>query len=76
MTVLTAPTAQPSLTTPDAEPINLYQLGLLFVVKCRYWSCRAGNQADELELTPQRIDAKAGSTSPCRTGSSRSAHTR
>jgi hypothetical protein len=44
---------------PNTEPINLYQLGMLFVVKCRYWSCRAGNEPDELELTPDRIDARA-----------------
>lgn len=43
---------------PD-DPINLYQLGMLFVVRCRYWSCRAGNEADELALTPERIEAKA-----------------
>ncbi len=45
--------------TNDAEPINLYKLGMLFVMKCRYWSCRAGNDPDDLELTPDRIDAKA-----------------
>jgi hypothetical protein len=43
----------------DAEPINLYKLGMLFVIKCRYWSCRAGNDPDDLELDQGRIDAKA-----------------
>ena len=60
MTLLTAPTVQPATAETDgAEPINLYKLGMLFVVKCRYWSCRAGNDADDLELTPDRIDARA-----------------
>ncbi len=60
MTLLTAPAVQPDTAeTAGAEPINLYKLGMLFVVKCRYWSCRAGNDADDLELSPDRIDAKA-----------------
>jgi len=32
---------------------------MLFVVKCSYWSCRAGNDPDELDLTPDRITARA-----------------
>ena len=32
---------------------------MLFVVKCHYWSCRASNDPDELDLTPDRIDARA-----------------
>jgi len=50
---------QPGAGHDGAEPINLYKLGMLFVIKCRYWSCRAGNDPDELDLTPDRIDAKA-----------------
>ena len=50
---------QPDTVDSGAEPINLYRLGMLFVVKCRYWSCRAGNDPDELDLTPDRIDARA-----------------
>ena len=46
-------------TNDASEPINLYKLGMLFVVKCSYWVCRAGNDADELDLTPDRIDARA-----------------
>jgi len=59
VTTLTAPNVQPDTTVTNPEPINLYKLGMLFVVKCRYWSCRAGNDPDELELTPDRIDARA-----------------
>lgn len=59
MTTITAPNVQPNPAAPDPEPINLYKLGMLFVVKCRYWSCRAGNDPDELDLTPDRIDARA-----------------
>jgi len=59
MTLMTAPNVQPETAASDTESINLYQLGMLFVVKCRYWSCRAGNEPDELELTPDRIDARA-----------------
>lgn len=59
MTTLTAPNVHPDITNSEPEAINLYKLGMLFVVKCRYWSCRAGNDADELDLTADRIDAKA-----------------
>jgi hypothetical protein len=59
MTLLTAPKLYPTTADEIAEPINLYKLGMLFVVKCSYWSCRAGNEAEELDLTPDRIDAKA-----------------
>jgi len=59
MTTITAPNVRPDPAAPDTAPINLYQLGMLFVVKCRYWSCRAGNEPYELELTPDRIDARA-----------------
>ena len=59
MTIMTASNLQPSAAAPNTEPLNLYKLGMLFVVKCRYWSCRAGNDPDELELTPDRIDARA-----------------
>ena len=58
MTTLTA--SKPIDTAmPGTEPINLYKLGMLFVIKCRYWSCRASNEAGELNLTDDRISAKA-----------------
>ena len=59
MTMLAAPNVQPDSAEPDTDPLNLYKLGMLFVVKCRYWSCRAGNDPDELDLTQDRIEAKA-----------------
>ena len=62
MTLLTAPNVHPdSINTASTkqEPINLYKLGMLFVIKCRYWSCRASNDPDELNLTDDRISAKA-----------------
>jgi hypothetical protein len=59
MTTITTPNVQPDTAAPDTEPLNLYKLGMLFTVRCRYWSCRAGNDADELDLTPDRIDARA-----------------
>ncbi len=45
MTSQSAPTMS-NLGTPST--INPYDLGLLFVVRCRYWSCRASNDADDL----------------------------
>jgi len=60
MTVIEAPDAQQAASpADDTEPINLYELGVLFVIRCRYWSCRAGNDPEDLELTQDRIDAKA-----------------
>ena len=59
MTLLTEPNVQPDAATTNTKPINLYKLGMLFVVRCRYWSCRAGNDPDELDLTQDRINAKA-----------------
>ncbi len=59
MTTITTPNIQPDTAGSGAAPINLYKLGMLFVIKCRYWSCRAGNDPDELDLSQDRIDAKA-----------------
>ncbi len=61
MNVLTLSSVHPSVANGDAEaqPINLYKLGMLFVIRCSYWSCRAGNDPDELNLTQDRIQAKA-----------------
>jgi hypothetical protein len=43
---------------PEAEPINLYRFSVLFVIRRRYWSCRAGNDPQDLALTPDRIDGR------------------
>ncbi len=59
MTTITAPNVQPDTTVSTTDSINLYKLGMLFVIKCRYWPCRAGNDPDELDLSQDRIDAKA-----------------
>ena len=59
MTTLTAPKIHSHASDDNAEPINLYKLGMLFIIRCHYWSCRAGNEAEELDLTPDRINAKA-----------------
>jgi len=58
MTTITAPTPTSALESNE-QPINLFQLGALFVVRARYWNCKAGNEADELNLSQDRIDAKA-----------------
>ncbi len=57
MTTLSAPNVHADTT--DNDTLNLYKLGMLFVVKCRYWSCRSGNDPDELDLSQDRINAKA-----------------
>ena len=59
MTILDLPAMQTNQAASEPEPLNLYKLGMLFVIKCRYWSCRAGNDPNELDLTQDRIDAKA-----------------
>ena len=59
MTVLTEPNVQLDTTDTKPDPINLYKLGMLFVVKCSYWSCRAGNDSNEWDLTQEVIQARA-----------------
>ena len=60
MAVTTASTVQPDVPTVlESGPLNLYKLGTLFVVKHSYCPCRAGNDPQDLELTPDRIDARA-----------------
>jgi hypothetical protein len=44
---------------PASEPINLYKLGMHLVTRWRYPLCRTGNDPQDLELTPDRIDARA-----------------
>ena len=59
MTVLTAPEVHAEAAATDGEPINLYKIGMLFVIRCSYWSCRAGNDLDDFDLTPDEITRKA-----------------
>ncbi len=45
MTALTAPAPQAHIAANNGEkPINLFQLGCLFVIRASYWSCRIGNE--------------------------------
>jgi len=59
MTTLTAPTPQANPVAPTEEPINLFQLGALFVIRASYWSCRAGNEAEEFNLSPTEVASRA-----------------
>jgi len=60
MTTLTIPAPQASVFDNSSdEPINLFQLGCLFVIRASYWSCRVSNEPADLELSPERIDAQA-----------------
>jgi dGTP triphosphohydrolase len=60
MTTLTAPAPQASVTSNNGEkPINLFQLGCLFVIKSSYWSCRIGNEPQDFHLAPHEVESKA-----------------
>ncbi len=58
MTTMTVPAPTCALESNE-KPINLFQLGALFVVRTRYWTCKSGNDANELNLSPSAISAKA-----------------
>src|SRR4051812_34944771 len=57
MSTMTA--SMPSASAADADAISLFQLGILFVIRVSYWSCKAGNEAEELALSQKDINAKA-----------------
>jgi hypothetical protein len=59
MTTLTAPASQANPLDSAEKPINLFQLGALFVIRTSYWSCRAGNEAEELNLSPTEVESRA-----------------
>jgi hypothetical protein len=59
MSVATAPKMKSDPAVGPDEPINLYKLGMLFVVKCSYWSCRAGNDANDFNLSPDDVALRA-----------------
>lgn len=59
MTTLTAPAPQANPLESAEAPINLFQLGALFVIRASYWSCRAGNEAEEFKLSPGEIESRA-----------------
>ena len=41
------------------KPINLFQLGCLFVIRASYWSCRIGNEPQDFHLSPHEVESKA-----------------
>ncbi|MCK4341450.1 MAG: hypothetical protein KAY37_06995 [Phycisphaerae bacterium] len=41
------------------KPINLFQLGCLFVIRTSYWSCRIGNEPQDFHLSPHEVESKA-----------------
>ncbi len=59
MTTLTAPAPQANPLDSAEKPINLFQLGALFVIRASYWSCRAGNEAEEFNLSPTEVESRA-----------------
>ncbi len=59
MTTLTAPAPQATPLDSAEKPINLFQLGALFVIRASYWSCRAGNEAEEFNLSPSEVRSRA-----------------
>ncbi len=60
MTTMTAPSAQTGGTAPATEePINLFKLGCLFVIRASYWSCRISNDPDDFQLSPTEIESRA-----------------
>jgi len=60
MTTLTAPTPQANAASNNGgKPINLFQLGCLFVIRASYWSCRIGNDPADFHLAPDEVKSKA-----------------
>lgn len=55
----TLATPAPKQADTTDQPINLFQLGCLFVIRASYWPCRAGNEPAELNLTHDRIQRQA-----------------
>ncbi|MBK9118152.1 MAG: hypothetical protein IPM18_00875 [Phycisphaerales bacterium] len=60
MSTLTAPAPQdhPVANNGD-QPIHLFQLGCLFVIRTSYWSCRIGNEPQDFHLAPHELERKA-----------------
>ena len=60
MTTLTAPVPQANILANNGEkPINLFQLGCLFVIRSSYWSRRIGNEPQDFHLSPHEVESKA-----------------
>jgi hypothetical protein len=60
MATITAPAPQAD-TAPNngKQPIHLFQLGCLFVIRASSWSCRIGNEPQEFHLSPGEVESKA-----------------
>ena len=58
MATITAPA--PKQADLNDKPINLFQLGVLFVIRASYWPCRAGNEqvCPRREIAGGRLDPK------------------
>jgi hypothetical protein len=60
MTTLIAPASQANAATNNGDtPINLFQLGCLFVIRASYWSCRIGNEPQDFNLSSSEIESRA-----------------
>ena len=60
MSTITAPAPQAHVVSNNGEkPINLFQLGCLFVIRASYWSCRSGNEPQDFHLAPHEVESKA-----------------
>lgn len=60
MTTITTPAPQADTAPNNGEkPINLFQLGCLFVIRASYWSCRIGNEPQDFNLSSHEIENRA-----------------
>jgi hypothetical protein len=59
MTTLTAPVPQAKINHSHDKPINLFQLGCLFVIRAAYWSGRISNEPQDFEISEQDLQRKA-----------------
>jgi hypothetical protein len=66
MTTLTAPAPQATPSLNSENPIPLFRLGCLFVIRASYWSCRIGNEPQDFNLTPGEVDSKAIASFGCK----------
>lgn len=59
MTTLTAPASQANSSTNGEQPIHLFQLGCLIVIRSSYWSCRIGNEPQDFNVSSSEIESRA-----------------
>jgi hypothetical protein len=58
MTTLTAPAPQVNSLQTNEEPIPLFKLGALFVIRSSYWSCRIGNEPEDFNLSDAEMQER------------------